>query len=252
MVDATTVAQAGAKTRGRQRLWRLHVALDLPAERFGFVDLTDESGGEQFDRVPVVKGEIRIGDRAYAQPDRLAAVIEGGGDVLVRAGWNSLRWLDRAGHSVDLIAVLRAGEAKGVVDQPIRVGRCAGAPLALRLVAFAKPPAAADEARRKARQAARKGGHRITRETLYAAGWVILVTSLSRDGFSSQDVGALYRLRWRVELAFKRLKSLAGLKEPPAKDPKLARVHVLAHLLMALLIEPRLGDLEVSPPWAVA
>ena len=117
---------------------------------------------------------------------------------------------------------------------------------------MAKPPEAAQEARCTARQAARKGGHQITPETLYAAGWVILVTSLSADCFSSQDVGALYRLRWRVELAFKRLKSLVGLKEPPAKDPRLAKAHVLAHLLIALLIEPRVEVLEVSPPRAPA
>jgi hypothetical protein len=53
VVDATTVPQAGAKTRGRQPLWRLHGALDLPSERFGFVELTDEGGGERFDRAPV-------------------------------------------------------------------------------------------------------------------------------------------------------------------------------------------------------
>ena len=165
----------------------------------------------------MIKGEIRIGDRAYAQPNRLAAVLDGGGDVLVRAGWNNLRWLDAQADPFDLIAALRAGEERGVVDRPIRVGRTGAPPLALRLVALAKPPEAAQEARCKARQAARKGGHQITPETLYAAGWVILVTSLSADCFSSQDVGALYRLRWRVELAFKRLKSLVGLKEPPRR-----------------------------------
>jgi len=252
VVDATTVPQAGAKGSGAQRLWRLHGALDLPGERFGFIELTDAGGGERFDRAPVIKGEIRIGDRAYAQPNRLAAVLDGGGDVLVRAGWNNLRWLDAQADPFDLIAALRAGEERGVIDRPIRVGRTGAPPLALRLVALAKPPEAAQEARCKARQAARKGGHQITPETLYAAGWVILVTSLSADCFSSQDVGALYRLRWRVELAFKRLKSLVGLKEPPAKDPRLAKAHVLAHLLIALLIEPRVEVLEVSPPRAPA
>jgi hypothetical protein len=253
IVDATTVAQAGAKVRGRQGLWRLHGAFDLRTERFGFVELSDGRGGERFDRAPVVAGEIRIGDRAYAQPDRLARVIEGGGEVLVRAGWNNLRWLDGDGERFDLIATLRAGEARGVVDQPVWVGRPGTCPpLALRLVAFAKPADAAEAARRRARQSARKGGHQVTQETLYAAGWVILVTSLVRDDFSTQDIGALYRLRWRVELAFKRLKSLAGLKEPPAKDPQIANAHVLAHLLIALLIEPRLGELEDSPRQAPA
>src|SRR3954471_552284 len=58
IVDATTVAQAGAKVRGRQGLWRLHGAFDLPTERFGFVELSDGRGGERFDRAPVVAGKI--------------------------------------------------------------------------------------------------------------------------------------------------------------------------------------------------
>src|SRR5258705_13665686 len=46
------------------------------------------------------------------------------------------------------------------------------------------------------------------------ADWVILVTSLRPKDFATADVLALYRLRWRIELAFKRLKSLIGLKGP--------------------------------------
>jgi hypothetical protein len=43
-------------------------AFDLPSERFGSFELTDEKGGERLDRIPIVRGEIRIGDRAYLQP----------------------------------------------------------------------------------------------------------------------------------------------------------------------------------------
>lgn len=253
LIDATTMPQAGRKVHGRQDLWRLHSAFDLPAERFGFFELTDGGGGEQFDRAPVVAGEIRIADRAHAQPDRLAAVMAGGGDVLVRAGWKNLGWLTETGERLDLIAALRASEVQGVLDRPVRIARVGSAPpLALRLVAFAKSAGAAEKARQEARRAARKGGHQITQATLYAAGWVILVTSLDHDAFTSDDVAALYRLRWRVELAFKRLKSLIGLKGPPAKDPRLAKAHVLAHLLTALLVEPHLTDLDDSPRWASA
>ena len=39
------------------------------------------------------------------------------------------------------------------------------------------------------------------------AEWVILVTSLAPEAFSTADVLALYRLRWRIELGFKRLKN---------------------------------------------
>ena len=80
-----------------------------------------------------------------------------------------------------------------------------------------------------------------------AADWVILVTSLPQEAFATADILALYRLRWRIELAFKRLKSLLGLKGPPGTDARSARPYVLAHLLMILLLEPLIHALAVSP-----
>ena len=145
-----------------------------------------------------------------------------------------------------------ANARNGLIDQSIHIARPSGPALALRLVALKKPPAAAAEARRKARLAARKGGHRITRATLTAADWVILVTSLAPDAFSTEDILALYRLRWRIELGFKRLKSLIGLKGPPGTDERSARPYILAHLLMLLLLEPLVDAFEDSPHWADA
>ncbi|WP_316224896.1 MULTISPECIES: transposase [unclassified Bradyrhizobium] len=82
--------------------------------------------------------------------------------------------------------------------------------------------------------------------------WVILITSLARDEFSTKDVLALYRLRWRIELGFKRLKSLIGLKTPPGTDPRSAKPYLLAHLLIILLLEPLASDFEDSPHWTQA
>lgn len=252
LIDATTVRKPGLLAKTSNQLWRIHSAFDLPGERFGFFALTDEHGGETLDRVPVVPGEIRIADRAYLQPDRIAAVLAAGGDVVVRAAWNNARWLDAQGETVDLPALLRAAHDRGRLDQPIWVARKAGAALRLRLVAIRKPPQAAAEARRKARLAARKSGHQISQATLEVADWIILLTSLPEPDFSSTDVLALYRLRWRVELGFKRLKSLIGLKGPPGRDPRSARAYILAHLLMILLLEPLIDAFEDSPRWAAA
>ncbi len=131
--------------------------------------LTDEHGGEQFDRALVVTGEIRIGDRVYLQPDRIATVLEQGGDVLVRAGWRNARWLDEQGMPVDMRAVLsQPGEQ---IDRPIWIGRAKGrAPLPLRLVAIRKPAPAAEAAWQQARQQARKSGYTPSNQTLQAAG----------------------------------------------------------------------------------
>lgn len=250
IIDATTVPKAGAAAKKGNKLWRIHSAFDLPGERFGFFELTDQQGGETLDRIPVFKGEIRLGDRAYLQPDRIAVVLKAGADVLVRAGWKNARWLDADGEPVDLLAEFRKAAKRGLIDRPIWIGRKCGPALGLRLVAVKKPAQAADAARRKARLAARKERYQISKGTLAAAEWVILVTSLTSETFSSADVLALYRLRWRIELGFKRLKSLIGLKGPPGIDERSARPYVLAHLLTILLLEPLVDELEDSPHWA--
>ena len=252
IIDATTVPKAGRVAKTNNKVWRIHSAFDLPAERFGSFELTDQQGGETLDRIAVVKGEIRIADRAYLQPDRISTVLEAGADILVRAGWKNARWLDADGGPVDLLAEFRKGEPSGLIDRPIFIGRNRGPALALRLVAVKKPPQAIEAARRKARREARRGGHQISKGTLAAADWVILVTSLPPADFPTVDVLALYRLRWRIELGFKRLKSLVGLRGPPGTDERSARPFLLAHLLMILLLEPLIDELEDSPRSAAA
>jgi hypothetical protein len=252
IIDGTTVPKPGKEAKTGNKLWRIHGAFDLPTERFGHFELTDEKGGETLDRIPAVKGEIRIADRAFLQPDRIAAVLDAGADLVVRAGWRNARWLDADGNPVDLLKEFRKAAASGLIDRPIFIGRKLGAPLAMRLVAVKKPPQAAEEARRKARREAQKGGHQISKGTLAAADWVIIVTSLSPEEFPTADILALYRLRWRIELAFKRLKSLIGLKGPPGTDERSARPYILAHLLIILLLEPLIDELEDSPRSAQA
>lgn len=247
IVDGTSVPQAGTAAKTTNKLWRIHSAFSLPSERFDYFELTDEKGGETLDRIPVIPGEIRLADRAFAQPDRMAAVIGAGADIVVRAGWKSLRWLEADGAPFDLLAGLEKGAADGQIDQAVWIGRKGGPALGLRLIAIKKPPEAAEAARRKARRDAQREGYTVSQGTLAAADWVILVTSLSRDAYPAADVLALYRLRWRIELAFKRLKSVIGLKAPPGIDERSAKPFVLAHLLMILVLEPLISEFEDSP-----
>ena len=254
LVDATVVPKASLHSRKSGQLWRLHAAFDLPHERFSDFELTDQSGGERIDRIKVVAGEIRIGDRGYMQPDRIGHVLEAGGEIIVRAAWNGAHWLEKDGEAqpLDLIGELRKADALGRLDMSIRVARNEGEPLALRLVAVKKPRKACAAARRKARKDAKRHGNTISRKTLAACDWVILVTSLDAQTFSTDDILDLYRLRWRIELGFKRLKSLVALRAPPGTDERSARPWLLAHILMILLLEPLTDELEDSPRWALA
>ena len=250
IIDATAVPKAGAPAKRGNGIWRIHSAFDLPSERFSAFELTDESGAERLDRIPVIKGEIRLADRVHLQTEPMATVIEAGGDVVIRAGWKSARWLEADRTLFDLPGELAKATHKVLIDRPIWLDRGEKQPaLALRLVAVRKSPQAAEAARRAARRQAQRGGSQISDATLVCADWLILITSLKPDEFSAEDVAELYRLRWRIELAFKRLKSLIGLKGPPGTDPRSARTYILAHLLMLLIVEPVIDELDLSPHW---
>jgi hypothetical protein len=247
LIDGTTVPKAGKDTKKNNGLWRLHCAFDLPAERFSFIELTDEKGGERLDRATFAKGDIAIADRGFMHPGPLAHILEQGADVIVRTPWKGARWLDEDGNPFDMLGALAAAGNAGVLDRPIWIGRKKEKPLALRLAAFRKPLEAAEASRAKARRAAQREGHAVSGSTLAAAEWVILVTSLDAETFATAKIGELYRARWRIEMAFKRLKSLIGLSAPPGEDPQTAKTWILAHLLMALLIEPQPSAPEISP-----
>lgn len=247
ILDGSSVAKAGRNAQGTNGLWRIHASFELPSERFDFLELTDEKGGERIDRVPVVRGELRLADAAFLQVDQIGEVMDEGAGVLVRGSWRHARWLGEDGQALHLLEELKKAEGIGHLDRTVWLGCKKRAPLQMRVVALHKPPAAVAEARRKAKLAARKQGRQVSEQTLYASEWVILVTSLSKETFPTEEIFKLYRMRWRIELAFKRLKSLIGLRSPPVKDPSLARSWILSHLLMILLVEPLTDEFGVSP-----
>ena len=74
LLDGTTVPKAGKDAKKNNELWRLHCAFDLPAERFSFIELTDEKGGERLDRVSFAKGGIAALRRPRSGTKKLATI----------------------------------------------------------------------------------------------------------------------------------------------------------------------------------
>jgi Transposase DDE domain len=251
LVDATTVRKAGKSARESGRLWRVHAIFDLPTERFSAFELTDEKGAERINRMAVIAGELRIGDAIHCRADELADVMARGGDVLVRAGWTSAHWQEADGRAFDMIRAL-ADSATGQIDRTIWLRRKQDAPLKMRLVAVKMPKEQAVKAVAKARAEARSAQRTIQPGTLVAAEWVILVTSVDVGTYTAAQVLELYRLRWRIEIAFKRLKSLADLAGPPGECPEVAKAWVLCHLIAALLTEAQLAAFGDSPRRMIA
>jgi hypothetical protein len=254
-VDATALCEPGADRTS----WRLHVGYDLAAERIDQIELTDGRGGESLKRFACQPGDILLADRGYARPRDLRPVLAAGADLIVRTGWNSLRLLAADGTLLDLFGVLarqrprqgevRVGVEEGLTDSPSGAA-APDNPLPLRLVVWRKTPQEAAQTRKRLLKQAQKRGKKPDPRSLQAASYILLLTSLPAETFSTTDVLALYRLRWQIELAFKRMKSLAGLDTLPAKTPDLARAWINARLIAILLAERIAGQVPDSPPSA--
>jgi len=59
----------------------------------------------------------------------------------------------------------------------------------------------------------------------------------------------LYRCRWQIELAFKRMKSIMGLGHLPQKDLESCRAWLHGKLFTSLLVERIIGAAKTFPPW---
>jgi len=117
-----------------------------------------------------------------------------------------------------------------------------------RLCAVRKSETATRKEVRKIRRKAQQGGPQTKPETLEYAHYVMVFTTLPAEQFSSDEILEWYRVRWQIELVFKRMKSLAQLGHLPKHDEQSARAWLYGKLLVALLGQKltRLGR-DISP-----
>jgi IS4 transposase len=77
----------------------------------------------------------------------------------------------------------------------------------------------------------------------------IAVWTTLPETFSAPAVLALYRLRWQIELAIKRMQSILGLGHLPKKDPASARAWLHGKLSVSLLVERMVAAANSFSPW---
>jgi hypothetical protein len=247
LVDATAVSKPGSQGTD----YRLHLELDLGTLTITDLTLTDAHGGESLKQYPLTAGEIAVGDRGYAHRQGIAAAVAAGADVLVRLNWQNVPLTGREGSAFDLLAALRGlapaqlGEWE-VATAPARDGTPA---VAGRLLGVRVSAKAAEAARRKVRAAARKKGKTPDARTLEACDYLFVFTTVSAERLAASAVLELYRFRWQIELAFKRLKSLLALDDLAAKDDRFCRTFLAIKLLGALLVEQLSHRWVDFSPW---
>jgi len=240
LVDGSTVSVPG----GTGSDWRLHARYEPAAGRFTDMVLTDAHTAERLSCVAVSPGDVIVADRGYARVRNFAHVRAVGSNFITRIGWRSVRLFDAQRQSFDALAALPPAGVE-VVEHAVCIGSDA---TPARLVIQRIPPEQVQRQQARLRRKASKKGQKTDPRTKLAAGYLMLLTSLPAALCPPERVVALYRLRWQIELAFKRLKSLGGFGALPASDPALARPWLLAQLIVAVLSEDLAQQVLDSPP----
>jgi hypothetical protein len=188
----------------------------LVSLQFVAVLVSDVHPGETLKHCTVAPGDVAVADRGYAHGQGMRAAVQQGADLIGRLNPFSVVLGDAVGAPLALCAALKRQPTEML--RTLAVALCAtggqhevrGWGHAYRLHAEQ-----ANRARHKCRQGHKKGTP--TAESLWLAGWVLVLTTLAPAVLSAQTIMALDRCRWQVAIAIKRWKSVLDVDALRAK-----------------------------------
>lgn len=246
-LDGTLIKEPGR----RGSLWRVHYSLRIPSLVCDHFELTATKGpgtGESLGRFPAATGDLVLADRGFCKPAGVEVLTRRGAAVIVRLNTSTLPLKRTDGSPFPLAeqvaTVTETGkEQEWPVWIPASEGHIEG-----RLCVIRKSQAEAERARRKIYRKAQQGGPTPKPQTLLFASYVMVFTTVPAGQFTTAEVLEWYRVRWQVELAFKRMKTLAELGALPKHADQSARAWLYGKLLVVLLGQKleRLGR-DISP-----
>lgn len=248
--DASVISEPG-KT-GSQ--WRLHYSLRLPTldcDHFSLTSTRGEGSGEAFDRFPIEADEYVMADRGYCTVRGIVHVVAVcGAHLLVRCK-SAFPFTNPDGSLFGVAEHVRMLREPGVAGEwPVVVhDEATGKTVGGRLCAIRKGELAAAQARAKVVERASRKQQQVKPATLEMAAYVIVFTTFPDTAFDTSDVLAWYRVRWQIELVFKRFKSIAQLGHLPKHDQESSKAWLYGKLFLALATERLMRVASDFSPW---
>jgi hypothetical protein len=250
LIDASLVSESG-KT-GSQ--WRVHYSLRWPSLECDYFKLTpveDKGYGETLYQFAFAPGDFVLADRGYCHAEAIGQAVRQGAFITVRLNPQSMVLQTPGGDPCRLVNKLRRLKVAGqTAEWDVRIpleGK--EPPLQVRLCAVRKSAAAMALAEKKLRRKARREGRQLQPESLIYAQYVMVLSTFPRAPYDTQRVLEAYRLRWQVELVFKRLKQIAQLGHLPKHDQESSQAWLYGKLFVALLTEKLIRAASAFSPW---
>ena len=231
VVDATVINGPGGRVAVE---WRAHVLVSAVTGTIRSVQLTGDEGGAKLSRYVVPEGEVVLGDRAYGTARGLHAVSQQRARVVVRFNPISLKTCDLKRRRMHLKEREDEVPTLGAVEFPI-------------VVPVPPPPTKSHKTWDLAKAIAWIPARAVAGRT--RSGEVIWILTTLPHSVPPLAVMGLYRLRWQIELLFKRLKSLLHLDTLPSRQGPTAKSWMLARFLAAALAQRLVDPNGPISPW---
>lgn len=179
-------------------------------------------------------GALRLVDLGFFDLARMAADAASGSHWVSRVPARvKVRDADADARGRNISDWLRE-QPPGRVDKPVRLGL--KGELACRLVAERAPEDVARLRLERLEKRARKQGRKVSESQRELCKWTVMVTDLmDTSAFTAEELRVLYRVRWQVELMFKRWKDGAGLAGSRCRRGESVLCTILAKLIGVLI-----------------
>lgn len=240
-VDASDIMTGG---KANQK-WHLHYAVDLFTLSCAMFKLTPETIGESLKNFEIQSGDLVMGDRAYATLSGIEYCKNNGTDFVLRVKNKAFKMYNETGDIISFEEILKDVE-NTCKDTTVYIKMSNKEIIPIRVCAIKKDEEALKQTEKELRRKESKKQFKYSDSTKYVNQYFFVVTSLD-DRFSAEQILNLYRLRWQVEMVFKRFKSIVKLGSMPTKTAASSEVWLNCKMLIVLLIEKLLSNSDFSP-----
>ena len=241
-IDASDILTKGAV----KQTWHLHYAFDLFSFSSAEFHITQESTGETLENFTLQADDLIIADRAYATITGIEHCLNSGADFIMRLRNKAFHLYDENGNKLQLTEDILKSIDKKCQDFTVYYQSAKKELKQIRLCAVRKTEEEIIAEQKKLDRKESRKQLKISEDTKISHNYFFVVTSLGED-YSSEEIMKMYRLRWQVEMVFKRFKSILKMGSMPTKTAASCETWLNCKMLIALLIEKMLSSVDFSP-----
>ena len=244
LVDGSEDVKCGV----RRQCYMLHYSLDLFTLSAREVMVTDKSIGEKLSNFKQLgRGDIIIGDRIYGTLPAVVYLRQCKAGYVLRIRSGCFTMYNGRKQKIDIFqsfSGLKEGKYADITVKYIINGRYE--PVRICAMRKDKDSERAGLKRLVKENQRKRGGRPVSKAQQESNKYIIVMTSLGKE-ISAAQVLELYRARWQIEIAFKRLKSLFNYNDLPSKHSKSVNAWFYGKLLLAALCETVVNTGRFSP-----